>query len=467
MKVAEKVRASMCKPPAQLLHAHGPTFIRLTTLNFIASTSPMDIIIIGAGAAGLMAAKLLSEQGQKVCILEPRDRIGGRIHTLQQTALGSSAEAGAEFVHGNLELTLSLFKEAGIEPIEMKGDFWQVLSGKWEKEYSQLEHEELVIAKLKELKENISIAEFLKREFADDKYAGIRQSLLSYVEGYYAGEPDRTSALAFLEEWESEDEQQYRPATGYHSMVNYLAQKITIAGGEIKLSTVVKQIQWQHGQVEVIDEKLNVYKAAKVIVTVPLGVWNADPGEKGAIEFIPGVPQKMQAAKLMGFGAAIKILLKFNEVFWEEQLLKDKDEASFIISDASVRTWWTQYPVRSSLLTGWIAGPPAEKLKNSSADIIYEQVIDSLVYLFNVSKKTLVENIIAWEVHNWPADPFTRGAYAYSTMETKEARKILLQPLERTLFFAGEALYEGTEMGTVEAALVSGRQVAIEVLGTP
>lgn len=427
----------------------------------------MDTIIIGAGAAGLMAAKSLTEKGQKVCILEARDRIGGRIHTLNQSDFGPHAEAGAEFIHGNLELTLSLLKEAGIEPIEMQGDFWQVKHGKWEKECSQLEHEELVIARLKELKENISIAEFLKKEFAEDKYTDVRQSLLAYVEGYYAGEPDRTSARAFLEEWESESEQQYCPATGYQSMLSYLVQKITAAGSEIRLSIVIKQIQWQQGHVEVIDEELNIYKAAKVIVTVPLGVWMADPGDKSAIEFVPGIPQKMQAAKLMGFGAAIKILLKFDEVFCEEQLLKGKDEASFIISDASVRTWWTQYPVRSSLLTGWIAGPAAEELKNSSNDIIYEQAIDSLVYLFNVSKKTLVEKIVAWEVYNWPADPFTRGAYAYSTMETFEARKVLMQPLEHTLFFAGEALYEGPEMGTVEAALISGQRVATEVMSAP
>jgi monoamine oxidase len=67
---------------------------------------------------------------------------------------------------------------------------------------------------------------------------------------------------------------------------------------------------------------------------------------------------------------------------------------------------------------------------------------------------------------NWVSDPYSYGAYAYTTVETVEARRVMLTPIADTLYFAGEAFYEGTAMGTVEAALVSGKQVAAKILAS-
>jgi monoamine oxidase len=116
------------------------------------------------------------------------------------------------------------------------------------------------------------------------------------------------------------------------------------------------------------------------------------------------------------------------------------------------------------LLTGWVAGPKADELKTADEETIIQKAIDSLASLFSLTEDELKANLQTSYVFNWAADPFTRGAYAYSTIGTKEARKTLMEPVEETLFFAGEALYDGTEMGTVEAALVSGQRVAKEVL---
>ena len=101
------------------------------------------------------------------------------------------------------------------------------------------------------MKEDISIAEFIKQFFAEDKYENLRKSLASYIEGYYSGKTERSSAKAFLEEWLSEDEQQYRPVGGYGKIINYLAESCTKKGTIIHLSTVVKEIKWQKGYVEV------------------------------------------------------------------------------------------------------------------------------------------------------------------------------------------------------------------------
>lgn len=428
----------------------------------------MDVIIIGAGAAGLMAAKKLTDAGQKVCVLEARDRIGGRIYTLHNKAFEHPAEAGPEYIHGNLKVTIGLLKEAGMEYEETDGDMWQVINGKWKRELDFNGYQELLITRLKELNENISIAEFLDRYFAEEKYASLRGSLTSYIEGYYAGNIQQTSALAFFKEWSAEDEQQYRPKSGYGKMIQYLADKSIEGGALIQLSTVVKEIRWLKDQVEVIDDTHHSYIASKVIVTVPLGVWLAEEDSKGVITYSPVLTPKQEAAKQIGFGSAIKILLLFKEPFWEELSLEQQPEVDlkrtgFIITDQQIPTWWTQLPQRSSLLTGWVAGLKALQLKDADNDTILQESLDALSAIFNISTACLQQKLLSSNIFNWTADPFTKGAYAFSTTGTEEARKILMQPVEGTLFFAGEAFYDGNEMGTVEAALTSGIRVAKEV----
>jgi monoamine oxidase len=170
----------------------------------------MDVIIIGAGAAGLMAARQLSAEGLKVCVLEARDRVGGRIYTMHEPAIKHAVEGGAEFIHGNLKVTLELLKEAGLEKKELEGEMWQFVNGSWKKENDFFEHAGMVIEKLKELKEDMSIAAFLSKYFTGHEYEALGNSLKSYIEGYYSGEVTKISARSFLEECLSEDEQQYR-----------------------------------------------------------------------------------------------------------------------------------------------------------------------------------------------------------------------------------------------------------------
>jgi monoamine oxidase len=424
----------------------------------------MDVIIIGAGATGLFAARELAKAGQKVIVLEARDRIGGRIYTSRLQNI--TVEAGAEFIHGNLPMTLKLLKEAAIPFEEVTGDMWQVKGGRWNKENNLLADDDLLTQRLSELKDNISIAEFLDKEFRGSEYVELRQGLISYVEGYYSADVNRTSALAFYKEWQTEDEQQYRPAGGYINMINYLADECVKAGCIIQTSTIVKQVRWYKGLVEVFDETHHCYTARKVIITLPIGVLAAEANEKGAITFSPEIPEKIDAAKRMGFGHAVKILLQMKTSFWQNnEALNNKipSDLGFVFSDQTIGTWWTQLPQSTPVLTGWIAGPPAVKLKHNTDKEIVRMAIHSLSSIFKVLPQFIEDQLLASHVFNWVVDPFTRGAYAYSTTDTEEARRLLSEPVENSLFFAGEALYNGLETGTVEAALTSGKEVAEKV----
>src|SRR5664280_1021725 len=102
-----------------------------------------DVIIIGGGAAGLMAAKLLSESGKKILILEAKDRLGGRIQRIENFSF--LVEGGAEFIHGKLKATFNLLKEAGLKTEKLKGNFCRVTNGNWSTEEQPVAYWDVLI----------------------------------------------------------------------------------------------------------------------------------------------------------------------------------------------------------------------------------------------------------------------------------------------------------------------------------
>jgi len=421
-----------------------------------------DVIVVGAGASGLIAAKMLSERGLKVLVLEARDRIGGRIHTLHKQQWGYPAEAGAEFIHGKLPLTLKLLREARQQTLAVKGDMWQVYNGQWQNSELFNSDWEMLIDKLETVKTDITIATFIQQHFSGDEWAALRQALLGYVEGYYAGDANRTSAKSFLRELQNEDDEQFRPAIGYTQLLQYLADRITAMGGIIKLSTPVKAIDWNNKQAKITDREGNNFKGIQALVTVPIGVILAVEEQPAYIRFTPAIPEKIQAAAKLGYGPAIKILLRFQHAFWTTQ--PDKASMSFIFSDQQVGTWWSQQPTPCNTLTAWIAGPNATALSQFTDNELCNKALQSLANIYQLPVEELTAVLVECCVFNWLTEPYSLGAYSYSTIGAARARKTMLQPLENTVFFGGEALYSGTETGTVEAAFISGVDAARQLL---
>ena len=209
--------------------------------------------------------------------------------------------------------------------------------------------------------------------------------------------------------------------------------------------------------------------ASKLIVTIPVGVLKAQAPATGAIVFEPELTEKIHACGSMGIGHVIKVLLEFETPLWNDQQViqntgADLSNAGWIFSGESVPTWWTQLPEQSNMLTGWLAGPRAEAYADTPDEDIIQESVQSLANILSLPVSLVKQQLTVSRVFNWTIDPFARGAYAYNTLETLEGRKILISPVENTLFFAGEALYEGKEMGTVEGALSSGKRAAEEVL---
>jgi monoamine oxidase len=426
----------------------------------------MKVIIIGAGACGLMAARSLSKKGIEVLVLEARNRIGGRVYTTDGI-FPQSVDLGAEFIHGKLNITLELLKEAGLHYHKTEGGMWQVKAGKWQQESPFDSQWELFIEKIKELKTDTSIANFLKEHFQGNEFDKLRKSVTGYVEGYDAADTNLASTIAFRNEWLHEENEQYRINEGYGKLIDYLANESKQSGVTIKLNTVVKHISWHDDRVEINTANNESLVGDKVVVTVPIGVLQADSLSEGAITFTPTLVEKIEAAHQIGFSSVIKILLQFKETFWDDEAWLEYNKVEnigFIFSEESIPTWWTQAPQKIPLLTGWLAGPKAALLKQADEQILLQQAIESLASIFKTPVSTVEENIIASKVINWGAEPFTRGAYASAITTSDEAKRILAEPVANTVFFAGEGLSLSSSTGTVEAAFASGIEVANKIL---
>jgi monoamine oxidase len=417
-----------------------------------------DIIVIGAGAAGLMAARELGRAGRKVTLLEARARCGGRIFPLSTEEFGYPAEGGAEFVHGEAPVTRALLREAGLSLVPVHGTRWNVEHGA----FSQDEAPDLSAADLHqaltELKADLTVADFLKQHFAGPEHSQLRHSIVRMVEGYDAADPAKASILALRDEWMNRGPgPQGRVAGGYGALIAYLAAECRKRGVVIHLSTAVSAIEATDGRALVHCVNGERYAGDRVVLTVPLPLLQD-------IVLPHAVREKWAAAANIGFGNVIKILLRFRTHWWTSGKERDLSDLLFLLSDKTIPVWWTQCSTEHPVLTGWAAGPKTIGMAHLDENELVETGVASLADIFGLSPKKLTLDLVAARAINWARDPFARGAYSYATLGTREAQLALASSDCAAVLLSGEALYRGQDMGTVEAALASGLETARTII---
>jgi monoamine oxidase len=414
------------------------------------------IVIVGAGAAGLMAARELARAGKRVTILEARDRCGGRIHPLPAAQFGYSADGGAEFIHGEAPVTRSLMREAGLSVQPIEGRQWSFDGTKLSRDSRDDPHEAELHAALRELKDDLSVAEFLRRHFAGDEYALMRHSIERMVEGYDAADPEYASTLALREEWmDGGHHTQGRIVGGYGALIAFLADECRKHGVAIRFNCVVSAIDEGGGAVAVRSNSGEVVACSRVVLTVPLPLLDA-------IALPQAARQKAALAADIGFGNVIKILLCFARPWWREGT-EDLADLTFLLTDEAIPVWWTQHPSDHPVLTGWFGGPRAVGLAGLDPQALIDTGISSLAAIFGLPRGDIARDLVAAAAANWAHDPFARGAYSWATPRTRAAQEILARA-DGLVLFSGEALYRGRDMGTVEAALASGVETAAMIL---
>ncbi len=430
-----------------------------------------DVVVIGAGAAGLAAASELSRAGHTVLLLEARDRVGGRTWTRYEPDLPAPIELGAEFIHGRAPVSFELLRRVGQVPFDVSGDHWTLLSGRLSQRTEDLFGEiQQALRRAEPLRQpDLPFAQWLR---SSERY-GLSQEAqrlaCSFVAGFDAADPERVSTHFVAREWGAGgllDAGQFRPQRGYGALLAALAGSLDRERVRVQLQTLVHSVSWRPGSVcieaDFLGQAFRV-TAPCAIISLPLGVLQHTDAAEG-VSFAPPLATKQQALQGLAAGAVLKVSLRFRHAFWETVDDGRYTQASFFHSPESpFPTFWTALPLRAPLLTAWVGGPAAARLSERTTAHIVQQALESLAQIFRCTHAMM--GLETAYLHNWQTDPLTRGAYSYVLVGGGEARAALAAPIADTLFFAGEAT-DGEEAATVAGALRSGERAAREVLAS-
>lgn len=408
--------------------------------------STVDVAIIGAGAAGLGAAKALKDSGLSVIVLEARDRVGGRAHTIQ-AAPGITFDLGCGWLHSADQNTFVEIAERLNFEIDRTLPPWRERA--YGKAFPQSERHAFMQA----------IDEFYARadEAAQQAKATGRDSaadlclepgnrwnpMIDAISTYINGcELDQVSILD-MDAYEDTNIN-WRVRRGYGALIAAYGAHLALA-----LNCVVKLIDHSGKLVRIVTSQ-GTLTADKVIVTVPTNLI-ADE----AIRFSPALPGKVDAARGLPLGLADKVMLALDE---PEALPKDGN-----LRGATMRTEMGTYHLRpfgQPCIEGFFGGRFAQALEDAGDGAVAAHSIDEIAsFLGNDFRRKLTP----LKESRWSHDPFARGSYSHALPGHAGKRAVLAVPVDQRLFFAGEATSPGF-FSTAHGARDSGERAAQEVL---
>ena len=437
--------------------------------------TPNSVLIIGAGMAGLTAARALAEAGRPVTLLEASSRVGGRIHTIRDN--NEIIELGAEFIHGKPPELWDLIEEAGLETYELDGTMLSYEDGQLQV-HDEQEESTPILDKLESwTKPDISFADYLAQKQIPDEE---KQSAIGYVEGFNAADHHLISIASLGLQQSAEEaiegDRLFRIRDGYDRLPQFLAEKFTAAGGTLALNTLVERIDWtpNHVRVEANHNGAPItHEAATAIITLPLGVL-----QQQSVAFSP-TPDALHEASRLRMGHALRFTLVFREPFWknlepaaqtalsnaEPALSQQLNALSFLFSFTSMPpVWWTAHPAPSNTLTGWVGGPRSEFLARFTPSQLAEIACHALAMIFTLDPNYVRHQLVHCHTHNWQHDALTLGAYSYIPAGSLNAPSKMTIPAANTLYFAGEHTDTTGHWGTVHAAIRSGQRAAQQIL---
>jgi monoamine oxidase len=417
-----------------------------------------EVVVIGAGAAGLAAARRLARAGVHSTVLEARDRIGGRIDTVRGPR-GAPVERGAEFVHGRPESVWTLVQELNLGVREV-GEHQLCLGpagfGACDRGFAEASR---VLAAPVEGDPSIA-----QRVAASSLSADERRLAVAFVQGFDAADTDRASAAAIALQALAADridgERTFRIREGLAALPNAIA-----VGLDVRLRHVVEEVNWESEHVEVsgrdAEGRSFTWSGSRLVLAVPHAILALPHEAAGTIRLHPDPPSLRQAVRHLATGPAVKIHLRFSS--GPPIPPQARGSTAFLhAGDAAVPTFWTD-PFDPSLITGWAGGPVADRLHALSRGEVIDRALDILARGSRREASDLGRALAFTEVIDWGGDPFARGAYAWVPVGGLEAPDQLATPVARTIWVAGEAT-DLERMGTLDGALASGERAGREIL---
>jgi monoamine oxidase len=433
-------------------------------------TTRSDVVVIGAGVAGLAAARRLQENGLRVVVLEGRDRIGGRVYTQRDARSVLPMELGAEFLHGDAPEVREIADAGGLTEVEITGSRWTAAYGRFTRADDFWERLDRVLGKADAQRTpDRPLSQLLAERPGGHRFAKDRTLAREFVEGFHAAEVDRISERAIADGGnpgaEPESQRMARLIGGYDAVPTWLAGPIA---SRIHLGAVADAIEWAPGRVMVHTRGrgVGIVRARAAVVTVPVSLLHGDARGRGAIRFTPEVDTIRSAAAGLAMGqvqrAAVLLDQPLLELLGARRRRQLGDATFFTARGVDVPTWWTPFPVRTGLMIAWAGGPAAMELSRSPRDV-GPRTITSLADTFGIDRRKLRRHVVGTFHHDWCRDPFARGAYSYALVGGSDAAETLSRPVRRTLFFAGEATDAEGRTGTVHGAIATGHRAAAQV----
>lgn len=418
-----------------------------------------DVLVLGAGIAGLAAARTLTDKGLSVIVLEARNRIGGRLWT--DSSLGLPLDLGASWIHGvNGNPIAKLAKDFGIKTVptdgenavEFTADGSELPDGVWAEMEALFEDIYEEVAEMQD-----STDEDMSLQAAFDLVVASRglsdedlHRLNYYVHIVTALEYGADAKDLSLWWWDQDEElggEEVIFPGGYNQISDRLAE-----GLDIRLGEIVKVVRYGSDGVEVETSQGN-YVADKAVAAFPLGVL-----KQASVKFEPPLPESKQSSiERLGMGVLNKVYLKFPEAFWDE----DVETISYVGERLGEWCDWLNFlPFTGEpVLMAFHGGEKGFALEELSDDEIAAGAMQTLRVMFGDDIPE-PEGVL---ITRWGQDPFSFGAYSHiPPFATGEDYDTLAEPVDGVLFFAGEATSREYP-STVHGAYLSGVRAAEEM----
>lgn len=460
-----------------------------------------DVVVVGAGVSGLAAAAELTRAGISVLILEARDRLGGRIHTELMNSDGRQiiVERGAEFIHGGppSEITSLGFDLSTLGHMDTKlllqwrgkeiwlKNFWGP-NGVLARFTRRVESATSTASKLS--------IDALLREFA-------RKSQITHFEylqlrfhfdGMHAGPLNELDAFstAKMERAAFDDDghqHQFFVRGGYSRVPNALLASCNSSTLEVRYGCAVKALHWRRGHVRVIyceqgNDASRTVLCSKAIITVPLGVLRQRGDESpSAIRFSPDFVQARSAIRSLRMCDVWKVTLAFRSVFWRKHPARSvrhgtalHGAGTLLSPSLTPSAWWTRglaSGVSDSdspdpVITGWAFDGGARALARLSENhsALESSVVTALARALQCRRSVVQDELQGCYYHDWTGDYWSLGGYSYAPPGNFDAHRILSEPIDQTLYLAGEATNPNGRNATVPGAIETGVRAARHVL---
>jgi monoamine oxidase len=418
----------------------------------------VEVLVIGAGAAGIAAARILHDAGVAVTVLEARPRIGGRVLTNRALA-PHPIELGAEFIHGKGALTWAHVTDFGFTTLPDANHGFCFLHG-------QLFHDrqapapgcEDLLSHLKaRAREHLaaggpdtSVARFLARQKGyplNPTFAATAGLLSNLIASEKGADAETMSLSGLLEhDFSGYGDNNFRLSEGYTPLLQRLAE-----GLSIRLHQPVRRVSWGPDGARVKCRGQS-FQARHVVVTLPLGVLQAQK-----VEFSPSLPRaKTRAIARLGAAPVCKLILQFRQRFWSDYL-------AVLTTTKDTQVWWPSgwgRPDAAPVLTALVGGKAAHRF----AALGHKALPEALSQLETMFGRDLSDLYVGGKIVRWHEKRYSRMGYSFLPVGCLASlRDRLADPLLPTLFFAGEATNR-EQPSTVHGALQSGARAASQVL---